>query len=387
MLNIDFDDPETVFIRYSRSDGLAEQALIPLQCRLIDGSARWTDDDGIDFSVEQISDVGSKDYGKALFTAIRTEIGTETLKETLRHFRNHQRKYPGAKMLVVTASIADANRRQQDLATMGIHAPVASADNPRAAKEAINAFKYDPGVPVLVSISMAYEGLSVPEITHIACLTRIRSAPWLEQMLARATRFDPKAGPWEEQKAYIFGPDDPLFRQVLDEIRADQAPFAIDIEISDELEEGGRSADGGTASKAIIPLASMPSKISSFDFDTGMQIDLDRLRQAANASGADISEEALQAMQAALSETEVEVAPMSAKEECEDLRQKIESAVRRAKYTHGVSPKTMNSRLLKYYGTPRPEMDLEQLRIVYSELPQRLADIASATGTENTSGE
>ena len=40
---------------------------------------------------------------------------------------------------------------------------------------------------------MAYEGLDVPEVAVVAALTHIRSRPWLEQMVARATRVDFKS--------------------------------------------------------------------------------------------------------------------------------------------------------------------------------------------------
>ena len=40
----------------------------------------------------------------------------------------------------------------------------------------------------IVTVGMAYEGLDCPEITPIACLTQVRSAEWLEQMLARDPR-------------------------------------------------------------------------------------------------------------------------------------------------------------------------------------------------------
>ena len=60
---------------------------------------------------------------------------------------------------------------------------------------------------------MAYEGLDVPEVAVVAALTHIRSRPWLEQMVARATRVDPNAGPYETQRALVFHPDDPLFQR------------------------------------------------------------------------------------------------------------------------------------------------------------------------------
>jgi type I site-specific restriction endonuclease len=47
---------------------------------------------------------------------------------------------------------------------------------------------------LLVTIAMAYEYLDVPEVAVVATLTEIQSRPWLEQIIARATRIDPHAG-------------------------------------------------------------------------------------------------------------------------------------------------------------------------------------------------
>jgi hypothetical protein len=58
---------------------------------------------------------------------------------------------------------------------------------------------------------MAYEGLDAPEAAVVAALTHIRWRPWLEQMVAGATRVDPHAGSYEAQRATIFHHDDPLF--------------------------------------------------------------------------------------------------------------------------------------------------------------------------------
>src|SRR4029450_10979760 len=57
---------------------------------------------------------------------------------------------------------------------------------------------------ILVTVAMAYEGLDAPEVAVVAALTHIRSQPWLEQMVARATRVDPHAGPYETQSAVVF---------------------------------------------------------------------------------------------------------------------------------------------------------------------------------------
>jgi superfamily II DNA or RNA helicase len=79
---------------------------------------------------------------------------------------------------------------------------------------------------ILVTVSMAYEGMDCPEISHIACLTHIRSRPWLEQMVARATRVDPHAGPYDGQSALVYHPDDPMFRSFRHEIETEQGTRA-----------------------------------------------------------------------------------------------------------------------------------------------------------------
>ena len=73
---------------------------------------------------------------------------------------------------------------------------------------------------------MAYEGLDAPEVAVVAALTHIRSRPWLEQMVARATRVDPHGGPYEAQRALVFHPDDPLFAQFRRRMETEQGTLA-----------------------------------------------------------------------------------------------------------------------------------------------------------------
>jgi superfamily II DNA or RNA helicase len=89
-------------------------------------------------------------------------------------------------------------------------AQLATSDTPHA-HELLAAFRLNPEPSVLVTVAMAYEGLDAPEVAVVAALTHIRSRPWLEQMVARATRVDPNAGAYERQQALVFHPDDPLF--------------------------------------------------------------------------------------------------------------------------------------------------------------------------------
>jgi superfamily II DNA or RNA helicase len=94
------------------------------------------------------------------------------------------------------------------------------------AQEAIAAFRLRAEPSVLVTVAMACEGMDCPEVTHVACLTHIRSRPWLEQMVARATRVDPRAGAYEQQQAVVYHPDDLLFRQFTHAMEVEQGTRA-----------------------------------------------------------------------------------------------------------------------------------------------------------------
>lgn len=80
-------------------------------------------------------------------------------------------------MLVVAANIASAKRYLEWLKEMGVIAAIATSADTKEAKKAIERFKTHGknAVDILVTVAMAYEGLDVPAVTHIACLTHIRS--------------------------------------------------------------------------------------------------------------------------------------------------------------------------------------------------------------------
>jgi hypothetical protein len=94
------------------------------------------------------------------------------------------------------------------------------------AHETLAAFRLHAEPSILVTVAMAYEGLDAPEIAVVAALTHIRSRPWLEQMVARATRVDPHAGAYDMQQALVFHPDDPLFAQFRRRMETEQGTLA-----------------------------------------------------------------------------------------------------------------------------------------------------------------
>jgi hypothetical protein len=166
----------------------------------IDGAARWTSKQGIERSVGSLSSAGD-DRGDAVFTALRTEFAFALLAACVDHWQEHRKVYSAAKLLVVAPDIQTAKSYQSRLASICL-SEIATTDDTAAAYRAIEDYKRG-AVDALVTVGMAYEGLLVRQITHIACLTEIRSWPWLEQMAARANRLDTG-----KKESWIFAPAD-----------------------------------------------------------------------------------------------------------------------------------------------------------------------------------
>lgn len=241
---IDLNAPGWAVIGYSRAQALAERSVLPINFGALDGEASW---------LEGGRGAGQARVGPhrlgggvrvttrpALFTALRTGFARDLLQEAfaatrrLRARRRSERDLsPGqaahglGKLLVVAPDQASA-RGYLDMVRGWMPAAQAERDvrlatsSERDAKETLAAFRLQPEPAVLVTVAMAYEGLDAPEVAVVAALTHIRSRPWLEQMIARATRVDPQAGSYADQQALVFHPDDPLFARFRAELEAEQ---------------------------------------------------------------------------------------------------------------------------------------------------------------------
>ena len=220
-------------IQYSRANALFDKAITPIHFELMDGEASWIGHDGKTYGT-RISTAG-KDTNEAIYTALKTEFGFHLLDECAAHWNHYRATHPRAKMLAVVANIEDAKKYLEHLQRNGVKCAIATSDDSALAAKNIDKFKQidtPDALGCLVTVAMAYEGLDVPPVTHIACLTHIRSKPWIEQMIARATRFDAPAGPWEEQMAFIYVPDDRLMCDIITRMQDEQL-----VAIKQRLEE------------------------------------------------------------------------------------------------------------------------------------------------------
>ncbi|MBN2886338.1 MAG: DEAD/DEAH box helicase family protein, partial [Chromatiaceae bacterium] len=241
--DIDFEAPGWAVVGYSRRKALLEQAILPCIFGGIDGEAEWLDAERTACGPHRLS--GRLDLARpALFTALRTQFAEHLLREAFLACRAHRQRRRRAlalaphayalglgKLLVVAPNQALARRycahlrRWLPAAQAVRQVRLAVSDAPDA-HEALAAFRLQPEPSVLCTVAMAYEGMDAPGVTHIAALTHIRSRPWLEQLIARATRIDPAGGAYADQQATIFHPDDGLFRDFRRQIETEQGTQA-----------------------------------------------------------------------------------------------------------------------------------------------------------------
>lgn len=245
---LDVDSFAGKVIRYSRSAALREGAIVTVEFHYHDGPVKWEDRDGIQES--KLSEVDSDDESQAVWTALRTELADQLLSNCVAHWRQF-----GDRLLVVTADQETAKAYHAQLCRQGISAGLAISDAYDAHGD-IEHFR-DGMLECLVTCQMAYEGLDVPEITHVACLTHIRSVPWIMQMLARAWR-----ALLGKDKCWAFVPNDPRMNRVIQRIRAEQ-----DAVVPLPTDGAGGGVGGGP--RAFVPISGEVHAVTSQMLDGG----------------------------------------------------------------------------------------------------------------------
>jgi len=322
--------PESAVIRYTREDALMEKAIIPLTFHLSDGNVEWEDRRGRTVKVSSMDKMNEEDANKALYTALKTEFADDLLSHGITHWQEHRKAHKSAKCLVVTSNILEAKRHIASLGNIAGRCDIATSEDSDAALKVINKMKAGK-LDVIVTVAMAYEGLNIPAISHIICLTRIRSVPWIEQMTARANRIDPAAGSYDEQTGHIFAPADPLFKQVMKKIEAEQLPV-MQFRLSSLRSTSGESEDGGfrlePAPGGIIPLSSAL---------TGK-----REMLLGKLSDNDIPEK---------TSSEIEA----------DLLGQIDNHIKLYAFNNRFSPKRLNAEVYQYFGKARRQMTIAEL--------------------------
>ncbi len=318
----DFKNTTTAVVTYNRQDALAEKAILPVSFHMSDGIFEWETQSGDVKHVDSFSKVKKQDQDPALYTALNTNFAAQLLRESVLHWEKYKRENPGAKLLVVTADYKGAKAVTEMLSRgMRIFAKIATSHKPKQAVAAIKQFKSS-GLDVLVTIAMAYEGLDVPPITHICCLTQIRSTPWIEQMIARAVRIDSAAGPYSSQLAHVFAPKDQKFLKIVHRIEHDQAA-SLRLQKKTATAAAGTGTGTGTGGNGIIPRNGVMTDIVI----TGQETET-------------------------ISEKEIR------------LRREICAHINRFAFDNRYKPQKINTELKHKMGAPRDQLDLPRLEFL-----------------------
>ena len=309
-------------IDYTRSQAIKEGAILPVYFKTFDAHAKWKDKEGNTLKAKTLKI--SKKANEALFSALSTEFAFEIIESTIDHWLDYKKNvFNRAKLLIVAPNINLANKYHRYLKSRGYESLIATSEDDKEAEENIKRFKgiREPEIDILDTVAMAYEGLSVKPATHIACLTHIRSIPWLEQLFARVNRLDDgKTCGW------VFGPMDKNFEDAIISIEKEQQ-LAIEMKEKREREGSG----GLSERKEIIPLQS-------------------------GAIGVNIQDVINQEL------------PMSPSEEEEFLKKEIEDHI--SKYVKGkrYDKRHVNKSIKNIFGKSRTEMTIPELKDVLGYL-------------------
>jgi superfamily II DNA or RNA helicase len=360
---------------YSRAEALAERAILPITFKHFDLGGSWVDRKGDRITIESFDQVRDGQSGDALYTGLETQYAYELLRDCARDWRAYSSYHPSSRLLVVAHRQRAAKAYAAELKDKyGIRAVVAVSDDGEAAQEAIRRFRrghHD----ALVTVGMAYEGLDVPGITHLACLTHIRSKPWIEQMFGRLVRVDPEAGPWQQQPAYAYVPDDTVMREVIERIKAEQEPF-----IRDRQREGGT---GGIPDPGgIVALGGGISGLRLSELD-GEEMSKDEaafyqhVLDTNHLTGRLTPLEMRRAVQFASELTTVggpmprSVTQATVNDEEEKLRKDIQTACSRIDAARQRDFGTTNKEVLSVFGKSREHMTVPELQTVWAFLNSR----------------
>jgi superfamily II DNA or RNA helicase len=229
--------------RYTIADATRDHQLIEIKFELRDSEAAWEIEDdstGVvtNEKIQSFDGASKRDTARGLMTALNTEFAQRLLIEAAEYWLHRRKHNPRSKFIVVASLISAAEEAKRILLGMGIsrnEVDIATTKDEKGAEIAIDRFCDRPRIPpkpplaAVTTVGMCYEGMDCPPADVLCCLTHIRSDEWIEQMLHRVSRCDRNGLPWKQQFATIFAPKDRFFLDILEKIRAAQAPYIKEI--------------------------------------------------------------------------------------------------------------------------------------------------------------
>jgi superfamily II DNA or RNA helicase len=208
-IEYDEDGRALAQIAYTRADALREQAVLQLNITRYDGFVQYEHKAAEHSSA--LSNAAAKEQPRSLKTALlKPDYVDDLVMQSMHSWMAYRASVYSSRAIVVCHTQAEAKRVSRLIGSEFRQLEIALAiSDERDASKVIKKFREKRFGDVLVTVGMAYEGLDVPDCTHLICLTDTRSTPWLDQCFARVTRFDSECRlSWEQQFAYVHVPDD-----------------------------------------------------------------------------------------------------------------------------------------------------------------------------------
>lgn len=230
---------KNIVVQYSFKEALAEKAIIPFHFMKENGKAQWRDGKDKLITIDKLEDAKGKDASRALNVILDTEYAKQLLDRSYNSWTSRRTQFPTSKLLIIASTQEQARQSLVHIKSKvgSVRCGLAVHDNPKA-PEVIKHFKKNyqdkKAIDVMATVAMAYEGLDVPEISHIACLTFYRTFPWLTQAFARASRID-NTVPYESQTAFILVPTDENMIRVISNLETQQVA-AVNVQEDEELD-------------------------------------------------------------------------------------------------------------------------------------------------------
>jgi superfamily II DNA or RNA helicase len=202
---IDFSNTDSrKWIIYTREQAIKDRSILTYDTFLIDGSGQFIDKNGVTRNFHTFGDSGDN-----LRAAFKTEYAYTLIDIAFSHWNKYRVNNKWSKNLIVAPNIETAKEYLEYIKSKykNIRSEIATSEDSTECKNNIELFKnenkYYSSIDCLVTVGVAYEGLSVVQCSHMIIMTLIRSEPWLDQCTARCVRNYPG-----KDNGFVFAPKD-----------------------------------------------------------------------------------------------------------------------------------------------------------------------------------
>jgi len=213
--DVDFSETESrKCIIYTNEDALRDGAVLPYDTTLVDGSGSYIDLSGITRHFKTLGHTGDN-----LRCVFDSEYAYHFIDLVFSHWFKIRESQSWSKVLIVSPNIKIAKKYTEYIKSKypNIRSGIATSEDSKDCIETVKRSKLENNVygsiECLISVGIAYEGLNIVQITHIAVMSLIRSMQWIQQCLGRCQRRY-----LSKTQGYVFAPEDDRMKRIISQI-------------------------------------------------------------------------------------------------------------------------------------------------------------------------